>query len=305
MDRCNNWLMLGNLTHRVARELVPAARTYVRFAPTGTGKQWLWRRFGWRDRDFITTTRFGARVAGNTEDLIQRYIYYFGVWEPNLSHLLEQTLRPGDTFIDVGAHIGYFSLLAGHLVGPGGQVIAIEASPTVFRDLERNLALNPRLGVRAHNVAATSAPGTVRLYESPRDNTGESSLIGEAVIEGVAVDVTGVRLDEYLGGALRRARLIKIDVEGAEWLVVAGMEKTIPALRDDAVIVIEVSPRRLALQGKSSADVLEPFLDAGFSAHGLANEYSPAAYLSMATPTRPVPLTHEITTQTDVVLIRG
>src|SRR5690606_8091403 len=104
---------------------------------------------------------------------------------------------------------------------------------------------------------------------------------------------------------LRRARLIKIDVEGAEWLVVAGMERAIPALRADAAIVIEISPRRLALQGKSPADVLAPFLDAGFSAHVLDNEYSPAAYLNMAAPARPVPLTREITTQTDVVLTRG
>jgi FkbM family methyltransferase len=296
--------MLRNVKTRLGDQLIGVARGYIRFAPTDLGKQWLWRRFAWRKHDFVARTSFGALMAGNTEDIIQRYVYYFGVWEPNLSHFIARTLRPGDTFIDVGANIGYFSVLAAHLVGARGRSIAIEASPAIFRELERNIALNPQLMVQAHNVAATSAPGTVCLYESPMKNRGETSLVGEAVQGGVPVDVPGVRLDDLIGEELRRARLIKVDVEGAEWMVVAGMEKAIPALREDVVIVIEVSPHKLSLQGKSPADVLGPFLDAGFSASSLVNDYHPAAYLAMAAPAEPAPITGELTTETDVVLTR-
>jgi hypothetical protein len=65
------------------------------------------------------------------DDVIQRYIFYFGVWEPMISHVTEQMLHKGDVYVDVGANIGYCSLLASNCVGGSGRVVSIEASPTI------------------------------------------------------------------------------------------------------------------------------------------------------------------------------
>lgn len=76
---------------------------------------------------------------------------------------MAERLKPGDVFVDVGANIGYFSLLASKLVGPGGRVVAIEASPEVFDLLRRNLELNKAHNVRAVNVAISDREGSLQL----------------------------------------------------------------------------------------------------------------------------------------------
>ena len=86
-------------------------------------------------------TRFGGVMQGNTQDLIQRYLYWFGVWEPQLTCWIKSRLPPRRVFVDVGANIGYYSLLAASLVGDDGQVVAIEASPSIYRLLCNNLEL--------------------------------------------------------------------------------------------------------------------------------------------------------------------
>src|SRR4051794_26991463 len=93
------------------------ARAWIRYAPSSFGKRWLWARC-WRHYAFRSRTIFGAKITGDTADLIQRYIYFFGVWEPDITAWLRSALKPGDCFVDVGANIGYYTLLASQVVGP-------------------------------------------------------------------------------------------------------------------------------------------------------------------------------------------
>jgi hypothetical protein len=173
------WRILGG---PAGDRLVPALRVYTRFMPGRLGKALLWRsviapHFGWRPRDFEVETRFGSRMRGNTRDFIQRHIYYFGLWERNLTDFLAQRLRPGDVFIDVGANIGYFSLQAAKLVGSTGSVIAIEASPSIYGWLTANLALNDTRNVRTVNLAVSDRSSMLRLYMGPADNIGGTTLV--------------------------------------------------------------------------------------------------------------------------------
>src|SRR5881394_923896 len=87
---------LRGLRAIVGNALTPAARAWIRYAPGAAAKRWLWQTFHWRQREFACRTRYGARMFGNTQDLIQRHIYFFGNWEPNISAWIEATLRPGD-----------------------------------------------------------------------------------------------------------------------------------------------------------------------------------------------------------------
>src|SRR4029450_8092682 len=88
----------------------------------------------------------GSRMIVNTDDLIGRVLAIAGVWEPNVTAAFRRTLAPGDVCLDIGAHIGYYTLLAARLVGPEGHVHAFEPAPASFRRLRANRQLN-----RLHN----------------------------------------------------------------------------------------------------------------------------------------------------------
>ena len=174
--------------YRVAGGLVPLARTYVRFAPFGSGKRAFWTRvvdpyLAWHPHRFVARTVFGSRIAGDTRDILQQYIYYFGVWEPHLTDWIGRRLAPGDAFVDVGANIGYFSLLASKLVGESGRVVAIEPSPTIFGVLASNLARNRAHNVRAVRVAASDSAGMLRLFQGPDSNLGRTTLLADEGFE--------------------------------------------------------------------------------------------------------------------------
>jgi hypothetical protein len=111
----------------------------------------LWRMPGtFRGRAF-----FGAELNCDIHDLIQRMIFYFGIWEPEVTSLICRRLRKGGTFLDIGANIGYDTLLAASCVGPGGRVIAVEASAPIFEKLKANVQRNAFRNVAIHNVAVS------------------------------------------------------------------------------------------------------------------------------------------------------
>jgi FkbM family methyltransferase len=294
------------------RLLIPLARAYVRYAPVAAGKPSLWQRivepyFAWHSHEFVAPTVFGSKVAGNTKDVIQQYIYYFGVFEPNLTNWIRQRLSPGDTFIDVGANIGYFSLLASKLVGPSGAVVAVEASPTTFGDLARNLERNRATNVRAVNVAASDQRGTVKLFRGPEHNIGMTGLFDEQ--EGIKMEfqcmVEAAPLAEILHAEeLQKARLIKIDVEGAEWAVVGGMGRIFESGRPDLEIVVEIHPELLEVQGKRVGDLMDQFQRAGFYPYQLAKDFLIASHVRPTLPPRPQRLDAPIEEESDIVFSR-
>jgi FkbM family methyltransferase len=295
---------------RARRVLTPLARAYLRFAPGMLGKESLWNRvvnpyLAWQPHPFIARTRFGRRLAGNTRDMIQQYVYFFGLWEPQLTDWISQRLRPGDTFIDVGANIGYYSLLASKLVGKGGSVVAIEASPAIFRELEANLFRNRVTNVRAVNVAASDCRGKVRLFRGPEHNFGETSLfeVPGSKAEG---EVDSAPLGEILKpGELEKARVIKIDVEGAEGAVLPGFVPLLNSSRSDLEMIVEFHPHFLTEAGKSADELVRRLTDVGFQACRLRNDYWPLEYFRDRGVKAPEPLLGSIRDETVIVLSRA
>jgi FkbM family methyltransferase len=219
-------------------------RAYIRFAPFSAGKRWLWSRvmdpyFIWNSHRSVAKTIFGMRIKGDAKDIIQQYVYYFGIWEPHITSWIHSCLRPGDIFIDVGANIGYYSLLASRLVGAHGSVVAIEASPKTFLELQTNLTLNRIDNVRAVNVAASDFRGTLKVFRGHEYNTGLTTVFDR---EGFALEceVAAVPLSEIVQPKeMKRARVVKIDVEGAESSVIAGMGPIVTAGRPDLEIMTQ------------------------------------------------------------------
>src|SRR5205823_7493131 len=96
------------------------------------------------------------------------YIYYFGVWESRQTRAVKRIVRPGDVCFDVGANIGWYTLLLSQLASPGGQVHAFEPDARAYHQLEENARLNiGAINVRIHNIALGEAPGFVELYTTP------------------------------------------------------------------------------------------------------------------------------------------
>ncbi len=170
-------------------------------------------------------------------------IYLFGAKthdsEIRLARFLMKNLQPGDTFCDVGAHFGYFSLLASQLVGENGQVIAFEASKSTFGILEKNLGPYPNT-TPLHRAASNENTILIfneypPLYSEYNTLTPDTSAAWMKDNPSRPIKVQGVRLADYFQEASIRPNIIKIDVEGAEPQVLAGLQ---PYILENAPIIV-------------------------------------------------------------------
>jgi FkbM family methyltransferase len=149
--------------------------------------------------------------------------------EIRLARLLLRALRPGDQLLDIGAHVGYFSLLAWHCVQPEGRVVAVEATPSTFSLLQHNTGAS---GVVSLHLALTNAQGIVQINEYPLLYSEFNTLSAEqyegeqwhARVKAKSWDVSGMPGDMLLREQNLQPKWIKIDVEGAEALVVEGLQ---------------------------------------------------------------------------------
>lgn len=157
--------------------------------------------------------------------------YVLGTAEPELQALLAEHLSPGDIVLDLGANVGFFTLVSAALVGPRGRVIAYEPLPTNAHALRHNVSLNDLRYVEVVEAAVSDKAGTARLGANHSNQDG--SIVthqGES-----AVNVRTVSVDDEMLRLDLRPSLVKIDVEGAESAVLAGMIRT---LRDAQPIVV-------------------------------------------------------------------
>ena len=184
----------------------------------------------------------GLRMRVDMSDVVGSVLATSGVWEPYVVSALARTLSPGDVCVDVGAHVGYHSLVAAKLVGPTGHVYALEPSTDTYRDLCANVELNALSNVTALAVAAGASDGYGSLVASELDNVGRTSIqrIGrDYAVEPSAPARVEIRaLRSVLDPAhMDRLRLVKIDVEGFETEVLRGLERLFAEGARTSVIV--------------------------------------------------------------------
>lgn len=243
-------------------------------------------------RELVGHSLYGFDFAGPSSDVIPRHVYVYGVWEPDISAWAAGFVRAGDVVLDVGANIGYFSLLC---ASRRAAVIAVEASPSVAAILWENVARNGA-DITIVQAIAGADVGIGQIY-LPTGNLGDASTV-----PGKGMTIEG-DVERVLGDSLvsEPPRLIKIDTEGDELNVLRGLPETLAKMEPGSAVLAEVSPDLLAKRGHTAEDVFE--LMSGFDTYWLPNDYTPARY-SSAEVASLAPLTRIPHGATDVVFIK-
>ena len=167
-----------------------------------------------------------------------------------------QMLEPGDVFIDVGANIGFYSLLASSKVGEHGRVYAFEPSRREFRRLLRNLTLNGANNIVPYSLALSDREDSLLLAVTRASHTGINRLTERKSDDLPTQLVAAARGDTLLSHLTTETRLgIKIDVEGAELLALRGLRSVLTRC-DIRFLVVEITPRFLASFGHTKEQLL-------------------------------------------------
>lgn len=205
-------------------------------------------------------TRHGFAMRLDLGQFVDRTIYCTGGWEPLETMVISAALKPGDSFVDVGANIGFFSLLAHRLVGPEGRVHAVEATPSTADLLDDNIARNDAGAIRVHRCAASDREGMANMVVHDAGNIGSNHLSFDR--EGAGAGIPLRRLDSLLAG--EAIRLIKLDIEGAEAMALRGAGALLDGDTTPALL-FEFSPNMLRGMGDDPAALLAHLEGKGYT----------------------------------------
>jgi FkbM family methyltransferase len=197
--------------------------------------------------------------------------------------LFKKNVKEGDTVVDLGANIGYFTLLSAKLVGKTGRVYSFEPETVNYNYLKKNIELNGYDHVSVFQKAVGEEPGTVKLYICSYD-TGHHTINQYDGIEDYKpdlsdgskeyIEVEKVTLDGFFKDKDRPVNVIKMDIEGAELLALSGMDHTIRK-NDDIKMFIEFFPFLIRKMGSSPEEFIRRLLeDYRFSMFVIPDDYN-------------------------------
>lgn len=272
------------------------ARAAVRRLPAGRFRAFdlLARRVRGPFLDRADRSVGGWRYRCDLRHEIARELCLTGRYAPMETALVQGMLAPGATFVDVGGNIGYFALAGADWVGAAGTVVTLEPDPRMAAALRENLAMNPVRNVVVRELAASDQAGMAELtgFDEAGGNWGVSRLNGGDGAGGHSFTVRCERLDAILDEAgVGSVDLVKIDVEGAELMVLAGMRDGLASRRYRRILV-ELHPWTFADFHGSLAAAAAEMGAAGY--HGCLVEDSAdelrRAYYGRGAPPRLRPL---------------
>lgn len=184
--------------------------------------------------------------------------------EPEMVAVLKALLREGDTFLDLGANEGFFTVIGSRIVGSLGKVISVEPQSRLQGVLARNLEENGARNVEVVQVVVSDTPGTATLHLSPDINTGGSGLLPGMKYPMPTESVPQTTLGELLRKrGVAKVRLMKLDVEGYEYEVVLGAGEV---FRSGMIenLILELHTDLLKRRGKPQADILDRLAEWGY-----------------------------------------
>jgi FkbM family methyltransferase len=209
-----------------------------------------------------------------TDRFILDFIEAGSFYEPDISNALLRMLRPGDTVVDVGANLGFFTILMGVLVGPAGRVFSLEPGDDNLPRLRDNIARNRLENVSVIPRPASAQAGSVAFFTNS-DGAGGHALWDPGTFPGnvrsrekrVSRTLNATTLDDVLDGA-SAPRVMKIDTEGAEHLVLSGARRLLER-RAVPFIIAELHPFGLEKMGSSPHQLRQYMAEHGYETFGL------------------------------------
>jgi FkbM family methyltransferase len=207
---------------------------------------------------------FGYDIELDLCDYIQRSVY-LNTFEPQESTWIKDYLQPGMTFVDVGANIGYYSLMAASLVGDRGRVFAFEPSPYVHGKLQATIDRNQIANIQAIQAGLSDTEGNLQLFIQTQPGNHTPSMVETPGCRSIEVPV--YQLDKYLStNQIDRVDLLKIDVEGFEPNAIEGGMDYIRNGKIGAILV-ELNDYWLNANGCSSHSLYMKITELGFQAN--------------------------------------
>lgn len=203
--------------------------------PINIFRRLLFRRL-WRRREVVVRLKNGYQIAVREGEFIGNNIINTRCHDASLGEFLWRLVRQGDTCIDVGANIGYVTLLMAAQCSPNGNCISFEADPSLFDQLVENIGRNDISHITPVNAAVSDNNGTVSFQKAGDFNMGLGRVVNDPTSS--SFQVSAVRLDEYFA-KLDCARVVKIDVEGHELKVLKGMRSALEAKKVENVVFEE------------------------------------------------------------------
>ena len=209
------------------------------FRPFRKQFAWMFNQYRKLDRDKkVIVTRKGVNFELNLRDRVQSGIYY-DFYEPVITRLFEKSLKRGGVLIDVGANIGYYSLLSVKLVGKEGKVYAFEPMSLAYNRFKKNLSLNNFTNIVLEKKGVSDKNEKLRVYFQneyivPSMRKKEEGTILE--------NIELTTIDNYVkANKINKVSLIKVDTDGYDFKVLKGAMETIKKFKP--LITIEVDPK--------------------------------------------------------------
>lgn len=177
--------------------------------------------------EIVVNTTDGRELFISTKNSSYKYIYFLGDYEPAITSIFKKIVEPGDVCLDIGANMGWYATMFQNLVGERGEVHAFEPVPNIFKYLVRNVKRNsPPDNVRLNNLALGNEEKTVDLHVFSDLPDGHASISTFDHPDFEVFPSQMVTLDSYLSeNKIDNVTIVKIDVEGAELMVLEGASK--------------------------------------------------------------------------------
>ena len=244
----------------------------------------LFKKF-WPFNEIIETQGSRMYVNIDGEDISMRNTFkgYASnlIHEKNTTDLFKKVIKEGNVVVDLGANIGYFTLLAAKLVGPEGRVFAFEPEPKNYSYLIKNIELNNYNNIQFFQKAVADKNGKTRLYICDYD-TGHHTINQYNGIEAYSrgrltkehsIEVETITLNDFFKNREETIDVIKMDVEGAEALALAGMDKIL-GKNKKLKMFIEFFPLLIEKMGSSPDEFIRKLLENyGFSIYMILGDY--------------------------------
>ena len=201
---------------------------------------------------------------------LSRHLYFYGIREPECTRIMKQYVKKGMTILELGANIGYYALMEAAIMKNKGKIYAVEPFPPNFSMLQKNIALNSYEPIiESYNLAMSNRSGKDKLYVSEKHNLCNMMQSGATDF----IEIQTSTLDDFLVGK-QQPDIIRMDIEGFEYYVLDGMEKTLQNGKP-FMMFMEVHPYQIYEKGLDYKKPLQKLFKYGFVPKYVVREYGP------------------------------